>query len=145
MCVSVCASVCASVCIPLCVCASVCVNRQVLPTGSLVSDMTLWVTASAEIVLVVANAAGSNGDIFTPIPVDRLGTEYYAAAGNKMEDVTASFITVSAPYDDTVVNITLPARASASESVTLQGVKYYPNDVITVTLNRLQTLQLQVM
>ena len=107
--------------------------------------MTLLVSASAEVMVVVANTAGSNGDLFSPIPVEKLGTEYFVVAGNKQNSITASFIAVSAAYDNTIVTITLPARASApSEFIVLRDVTYYSNDIITVTLNRLQTLQLQV-
>ena len=114
--------------------------------GNLVSNMTLLVSASSEVMVVVANTAGSNGDLFSPIPVEKLGTEHFIVAGNKQNSITASFIAVSAAYDDTIVTITLPARASApsEEFIVLLGVTYYSNDIITVTLNRLQTLQLQV-
>ena len=128
----------------MCVCVF---DLQVLPMGNLVSNMTLLVSANAEVMVVVANTAGSNGDLFSPIPVEKLGMEYFVVAGNKQDSVTASFIVVSAAYDDTIVTITLPARASpaSEEFIFLRGVTYYSNDIITVTLNRLQTLQLQVM
>jgi hypothetical protein len=66
--------------------------------------------------------------------------------------ITGSFVTVSAAYDDTQVIVTLPPQAvytySTSHAVfhdaTLNDVIFTANDIITVTLNRLQTLQVQV-
>ena len=118
-----------------------------LPMGSLVSDMTLCVVASAEVAVLVVTHVASNGDFFSPIPVEGLGTQHFAVAGTSLDGDTASFLALSAPYDDTQVNVTLPpppASSSAPGVVVLEGVTYYPGDVITVTLNRLQTLQLQV-
>ena len=53
---------------------------QAIPVGSLLTDMTLEVTSSDLIVLEVVNKASSNGDIFSAIPVDALGTHYYVTA-----------------------------------------------------------------
>ncbi|XP_076445547.1 IgGFc-binding protein-like [Babylonia areolata] len=123
---------------------------QVLPAGTLISNMTVEIVASDLITVEVVNSISSNGDIFSPIPVDKLGTEYFAAAWARQHVITASFVTVSAAYHGTVISLTFPpgqreqsASSSSEDRFVLQGVTYFPNDVMTFTLDRLQTMQLQ--
>ncbi|KAL8611078.1 hypothetical protein ACOMHN_064369 [Nucella lapillus] len=132
---------------------SYCVDSldKLLPEGTHISNVTIEVLASADIVVEVLNTVKSNGDIFSAAPVTKLGTDYFAAAGTKRYQLTASFLTVSAPHDNTEVSVTFPPgqRETAydggamDERFVLQGVTYFPNDVITFNLKRLQTMQLQ--
>ncbi|KAK7481421.1 hypothetical protein BaRGS_00027377 [Batillaria attramentaria] len=116
----------------------------ILPTGSLLSDMSMRIEATGEITVVLINRAKSNGDFFTPIPTGKLGTEYYTVGYQKSLSIAASFVTVTAPYGDTEVNVTLPRREITSETVVIDGVTYDQNDVISVRLQELQTLQIQM-
>ncbi|XP_025084393.1 uncharacterized protein LOC112558256 [Pomacea canaliculata] len=122
-------------------------SQAVLPTGTYVTDMSIRIVSTGNITVVVKNKRGSNGDTYSPMPVENLGTDHFVLAYNNTLGVSASFVTVTAVYDDTEVNVTFPSQRPINASVTfvLNGVIYTYSDVINIRLGALQTLQVQAL
>lgn len=118
--------------------------RLMLPAGSFISNMSLKITSSADIVVVVFSVVMSNGDIYSPVPISKLGMEYFAMAYKHTMPIGASFITVTSAYDETEVKLTLPTSIHTSEIVVIGDVTYSYDDVINVKLKEHETLQIQV-
>ena len=109
-------------------------------SGSGISSKGIQVTADAEVVCYGANKESLSNDVYLGIPVDALGTEYYAMTYSPAS--IKSEIGVAATADNTDVKITLP-RSTGDLNVTFKGQVYKKGDIIQVTLNKYDTLQLQ--
>ncbi|CAH1245916.1 FCGBP [Branchiostoma lanceolatum] len=104
--------------------------------GSAKQSTGIIITATAEIVVYGVFAESASSDAFLALPTDVLGTEYYAACFNPSSGQPSQFGVVGV-NDGTTVNI-VPAQ-----DVTFDGTAYTAGQTITVTLDRLETLQVQ--
>ncbi|XP_063430248.1 uncharacterized protein LOC134712536 [Mytilus trossulus] len=113
-------------------------NPGLRMSGSSSSSKGILVSASDEVVIYGVNKERYSNDAFLGVPIDVLGTEYYAVtwypASQQCELAVAGVI------DNTVVSFTFPA--SMSSSVTYDGVSYSGGSTLTVTLHQFDTIQL---
>ena len=116
------------------------IDSSLRMTGSSISDKGISVTADAEIACYGANKETLSNDGFLGLPVDVLGTDYYAVVHSPPSE--KSEIGIAATEDGTTVTLTLPTNNGIVD-VTFQGKTYHAGDIIIVTLNMFQTLQLQ--
>ncbi|KAI8522098.1 hypothetical protein Bbelb_018520 [Branchiostoma belcheri] len=103
--------------------------------GSDTQNTGILVTATDEIVVYGVFAERASSDAYLALPTDVLGTEYFVSCytpGNQPSQF--GIVGVS---DGTTVNIV------PTQDVTFGGTAYTAGQTITVTLDRLQTLQVQ--
>ena len=112
------------------------------PLGNIVTDDGVRISSPSPIFVVVLLKSGSSDDMHPLIPDPLLGNEYFAAAYEKNSPATASFILVVAQTDNTNVSLEL-SKLADGETIEVDGVTYDRRDVLRVTLNSLQTLQIQ--
>ena len=113
------------------------------PLGNVLTNDGVRITAPSPIFAdVYLRATTDHGDFHPLIPDPLLGTEYFAAAYNRNETVTASFILVVAQADNTEVSLEL-SKLADGETIQIGGVTYDRRDTLRVTLDSLQTLQIQ--
>lgn len=108
--------------------------------GSDVGTKAIRVEADAEVACYGANKETLSNDVYLGLPVDALGTDYYAVAHSPAFLKTQ--FGVASTVDNTNVKVTLPAGNGPCD-VDFQGKTYHAGDVINVQLQRFQTLQLQ--
>lgn len=108
--------------------------------GSSVSSKGLLVQSDQDITVYGANKDTLSNDVYCAIPVDVLGTEYYAACFSPA--LIKTELGVAATQDTTSVTITLPNKDSTL-TVDFQGKTYKAGESIHVKLDKYQTLQLQ--
>ena len=113
------------------------------PLGNVLTNDGVRITAPSPIFAdVYLRANIGHGDIHPLIPDPLLGTEYFAAAYSRSEALTASFILVVAQANNTDVSLEL-SKLTDGETIQIGGVTYDRRDTLRVTLNSLQTLQIQ--
>ena len=112
------------------------------PLGNVVTNDGVRITAPSPIFVDVYLQAVSNSDFHSLIPDPLLGTEYVAASYKKIVTKTVSFILVVAQADNTDVSLEL-SKLADGETIQIGGVTYDRRDTLLVTLNSLQTLQIQ--
>ena len=113
------------------------------PLGNVLTNDGVRITAPSPIFAdVYLRASRDHGDFHPLIPDPLLGTEYFAAAYSRSENITASFILVVAQADNTEVSLEL-SKLADGETIQIGGVTYDRRDTLRVTLNSLQTLQIQ--
>ncbi|XP_041377413.1 uncharacterized protein LOC121389830 [Gigantopelta aegis] len=115
-----------------------------MPAGTSISPRTLVITASGLIDVVGVNLYNSNGDAFLAIPNRFLGNEYMAVTYESEREDAFAFLTVSAGTgsDQTQLSITFPPW-TGNESVLLNGTWYRAGESAPLSLNSLETLQIQ--
>ncbi|XP_066304996.1 IgGFc-binding protein-like isoform X1 [Branchiostoma lanceolatum] len=96
----------------------------------------ILVTATEEIVVYGVFAEQASSDAFLALPTDVLGTEYFVSCYNPSSNQPSQFGVVGV-NDGTTVNIV------PTQDVTFDGTAYTAGQTITVTLDRLRTLQVQ--
>jgi len=116
------------------------IDSSLRMVGSSISDKGISVTANAEIACYGANKETLSNDGYLGLPVDALGTDYFAVVHSPPSE--KSEIGIAATEDGTTVTLTLPANNGAVD-VTFQGKTYHAGETITATLNKFQTLQIQ--
>ncbi|XP_019620162.1 PREDICTED: IgGFc-binding protein-like [Branchiostoma belcheri] len=104
--------------------------------GSDKQNTGILVTATDEIVVYGVFAERASSDAYLAIPTDVLGTEYFVSCYVPINNHPSQFGIVGVS-DGTTVNI-VPTK-----DVTFGGTAYTAGQTITVTLDRLQTLQVQ--
>ncbi|XP_035668453.1 IgGFc-binding protein-like isoform X2 [Branchiostoma floridae] len=104
--------------------------------GSATQNTGIIITATDEIVVYGVFAERASSDAFLALPTDVLGTEYYVSCYNPSSNEPSQFGVVGI-RDGTTVNIV------PTQDVTFDGTAYTAGQTITVTLDRLQTLQVQ--
>lgn len=109
-------------------------------TGSSVSSKALLVQADAEIACYGANKETLSNDVYLGLPVDALGTDYYAMAFSPASIKTE--LGIASTEDGTSVKVTLPS-GNGPLDIVFKGKTYHAGDVITVPLGKYDTLQLQ--
>lgn len=109
-------------------------------SGDGIDKKAILVTADAEIACYGANKETLSNDVFLGLPVDALGTDYYAVVHSP--PLKKSEIGLASTADGTDVTITLPT-GNGPLDVTFQGKTYHAGDVITTTLQQYETLQIQ--
>ena len=113
------------------------------PLGNVLTNDGVRITASSPIFAdVYLRASRDHGDFHPLIPDPLLGTEYFAAAYSRSEALTASFILVVAQANNTEISLEL-SKLTDGETIQIGGVTYDRRDTLRVTLNSLQTLQIQ--
>ena len=112
------------------------------PLGNVLASDGIAITAPSRIFVDVYLETASNNDAHSLIPDAFLGQEYFAAAYGKFYSLTASFILVVAGSDATGVSIEL-SKLAQGETIEMGGVTYDRQDTLSLTLDRLQTLQIQ--
>lgn len=109
-------------------------------TGNSVSSKAIRITADAEIACYGANKETLSNDVYLGLPVDALGTDYYAMAYSPASVKTE--LGIASTDDSTNVKITLPS-GNGNVDVTFKGKTYHAGDVINIQLQKYDTLQLQ--
>eukprot|EP00058_Branchiostoma_floridae_P005322 XP_002590810.1 hypothetical protein BRAFLDRAFT_90057 [Branchiostoma floridae] len=104
--------------------------------GSGVQDKGIHVTASEEITVYGVFTESATSDAFLALPTDVLGTEHFASCSPPSGSFPSQ-IGVVGTDDGTTVSIV------PKQGVTFDGLAYAAGQTITVTLDRLQCLQLQ--
>ena len=113
------------------------------PLGNVLTNDGVRITAPSPIFAdVYLRANIGHGDIHPLIPDPLLGTEYFAAAYSRSNTLTASFILVVAQVDNTEISLEL-SKLADGETIQIGDVTYDRRDTLLVTLNSLQTLQIQ--
>ncbi|XP_062585994.1 IgGFc-binding protein-like [Saccostrea cucullata] len=108
--------------------------------GNSISSKGLLIKSDQNIAVYGANKDTLSNDVYCAIPVDALGTEYYAACYGPALKKTE--LGVAATEHSTSVTVTLPTR-NKTLSVNYGGKIYKAGDSITIKLDKYQTLQLQ--
>ncbi|WAR05417.1 FCGBP-like protein [Mya arenaria] len=109
-------------------------------TGSGVDNKAILVTANKEVACYGANKETLSNDGYLGLPVDALGTDYYAIVHSP--PTIKAEVGLASTEDGTNVKITLPSGNGPTD-VTFQGKTYHAGDTISVNLNKFQTLQIQ--
>lgn len=109
-------------------------------TGDGIDQKGILITADAEVACYGANKETLSNDVFLGLPVDALGTDYYAVVHSP--PLAKTEIGLASTADATDVTITLPSGNGAVD-VTFQGQTYHQGDVIHATLQKYETLQIQ--
>jgi hypothetical protein len=109
-------------------------------TGSSVSSKAIRIQADAEIACYGANKETLSNDVYLGLPVDALGTDYYAMAYSPAS--IKSELGIASTDDSTNVKVTLPS-GNGNVDVTFKGKTYHAGDVINIQLQKYDTLQLQ--
>ncbi|XP_078660357.1 IgGFc-binding protein-like isoform X3 [Branchiostoma floridae x Branchiostoma belcheri] len=104
--------------------------------GSDKQNTGILVTATDEIVVYGVFAEQASSDAYLALPTDVLGTEYFVSCYTPSSNQPSQFGIVGVS-DGTTVNIV------PKQDVTFGGTAYTAGQTITVTLDRLQTLQVQ--
>ncbi|XP_019620166.1 PREDICTED: IgGFc-binding protein-like [Branchiostoma belcheri] len=104
--------------------------------GSASQSTGILVTATEEIVVYGVFAEQASSDAYLALPTDVLGTEYFVSCYTPSSNQPSQFGIVGVS-DGTTVNIV------PTQDVTFGGTAYTAGQTITVTLDRLRTLQVQ--
>lgn len=109
-------------------------------TGDGIDQKGILISADAEVACYGANKETLSNDVFLGLPVDALGTDYYAMVHSPA--LVKSEIGLAGTADGTTVTITLPT-GNGPLNVTFQGKTYHEGDTISATLQQYETLQIQ--
>lgn len=109
-------------------------------SGDGIDNKGILITADAEVACYGANKETLSNDVFLGLPVDALGTDYYAVVHSPA--LVKTEIGLAGTVDGTDVTITLPT-GNGPVDVTFQGKTYHAGDVIHAQLNKYQTLEIQ--
>jgi hypothetical protein len=109
-------------------------------TGSSISSKAIRIQADGEIACYGENKETLSNDVYLGLPVDTLGTDYYAMTYSPAS--IKSELGIACTDDFTTVKITLPA-GNVNVDVTFEGKTYHSGDVINIQLHKYDTLQLQ--
>ena len=107
-------------------------------SGSAKGSKAVYISADNNIVVYGVNKAWFSNDAFLGLPINVLGTEYYAITYNPC--VYQSQIMVIGVEDGTTVSITLSTTTGGD--ITYGGNTYAAGGTIAETLNRFDTLQI---
>ena len=110
-----------------------------MSAGTGTSNKGILVTASADVSVYGINKGLYATDGFLALPMDTLGKEYYAISYTP--DGHYCELGIVATKDDTIVHMILPTRNNLR--ITYKGNTYQQGEIIAVTLDRLETFQLQ--
>ena len=108
--------------------------------GNGIEQKGILITADAEVACYGANKETLSNDVFLGLPVDALGTDYYAMVHSPA--LVKTEIGLAGTADGTDVTITLPA-GNGPLNVTFLGKTYHEGGVIHATLQQYETLQIQ--
>lgn len=112
---------------------------DVVMKGSSRDSRAVYVTATDEISVYGVNNQENSADAFLAKPVDVLGTNYYTVSYSP--SISATQLAIGAAYDQTSVSIKLPDVDSLS--VRYEGTTYTGGATITISMDKLDTIQLQ--
>ena len=113
---------------------------KLISSLSLNTYVYIFIPATEEIVVYGTNVEKYSNDAFLGFPVDVLGNSYYAVS-HYPTDYEGEILVVGV-YDSTNVTITLGTHSEIN--VKYNRNRYYSNDVIEVSLNRLDTFQVMI-
>ena len=105
-------------------------------SGSAKDSKALYISADNNIVVYGVNKADHSTDAFLGLPINVLGTEYYAITNPNSQ----TQIMVIGVEDTTAVSITLPTTTGGN--VDYGGTSYAAGSTITETVDRFDTLQI---
>ena len=112
-------------------------------SGTTKASKAIHLLADAEIVVYAVNRETYTNDGYLGIPTDVLAMEYFVVSWSPItKNYDRSQIFIIGVNDSTTVNVHLTV-VTGSESITYEGSSYYNGDVLTVTLDRFETIQLQ--
>ena len=109
-------------------------------SGSNVSSKGLLITADGDIACYGANKETLSNDVYLCLPIDAVGTDYYAMSYSPAS--IKSEIGIAGTKDGTSVSVTLPQN-NGPVDVNFNGKTYHAGDTINVNLDKYDTLQLQ--
>ena len=115
-------------------------HRSVRSKGSGVNKNAIIVSSTGDISVISVNQEDHTLDGFLALPLEALGTEYFAVMYSPGE-LQHSQIGVVATEDGTIVSFALPTNKDVF--VEYGGEKYRGGDIITITINLKETFQLQ--
>ncbi|XP_053380418.1 uncharacterized protein LOC123539868 isoform X2 [Mercenaria mercenaria] len=116
------------------------VDSELQMTGSCVSSKSILIKADAEIACYGANKQTLSNDVYLALPVDALGTDYYAMAYSPASVKTQ--LGIVSTVDSTDVRVTLPV-GHGNVDVLFNGITYHAGDVINIIVQKYDTVQLQ--
>ncbi|KAK6177738.1 hypothetical protein SNE40_015782 [Patella caerulea] len=114
-----------------------------MPTGSVIDTRCVEVISTGDITVVVFSRQGSNGDAYMALPISLLGQVYVSANYDNRVSGSASFIVITAPFNDSKISIRVPDFKNIV-SFMFDDRLYSSEETIVVTLSAYQVLQLQV-
>ncbi|XP_053388868.1 uncharacterized protein LOC128551935 [Mercenaria mercenaria] len=116
------------------------VDSELQMVGSCVSSKSILIQADAEIACYGANKQTLSNDVYLALPVDALGTDYYAMAYSPAYVKTQ--LGIVSTVDSTNVKVTLPV-GRGNVDVSFKGITYHAGDVINIPVQKYDTIQLQ--
>ncbi|XP_050413634.2 IgGFc-binding protein-like [Patella vulgata] len=114
-----------------------------MPTGSVIDTRCVQVISTGDITVVVFSRQGSNGDAYLALPMPLLGQLYLSVNYYMRASQSASFIVITAPFNDSKIRIRVPDFRNIVSFMFADRL-YGPEETIVVTLSAYQVLQLQI-
>ncbi|XP_013411295.1 uncharacterized protein LOC106174328 isoform X9 [Lingula anatina] len=117
------------------------IPKELRMNGTSKSTKAIYVRATDEVSLQGVNTEQQSTGMFLALPIDAVGSEYYAVCYSPATDCQFG---IAAIHNGTQVTITLPLSVSGHfVEVVLDGRTYYGGQTISLDLNAYDTVQIQ--
>ncbi|XP_013407689.1 IgGFc-binding protein [Lingula anatina] len=121
---------------------SVTLNNRLRLKGTKKENKGILIEATGEVIVYGANRGSFSTDAFLCLPVDILGTQYYAPSWPKKDRYIGPQIGVVAVEDGTRVTFTFP-NDNRNISVSYDGRTYVDGSTLQVSLDKYETFHVQ--